>query len=116
MGRSVSVRAESILIANQSCFNNSFSKSSGGSLYISKSVLRSFNIVIRKSRSDLGSGIVVTDSSEIIMKKFQLEINKAEKSGGAFYCKQSEITFEEGNVELIMPIQLEVLCSQNTVK
>ena len=34
------------------------------------------------------------------MKEFQLEINKAKKSGGTVYCKQSEMIFEEGKVEL----------------
>ena len=99
-GRSVSVREESIIIAKKSLFDNIFSNSRGDGLYISKSVLRSFNAVIRYRRSDLGAGIFVTDSSELTMKEFQLEINKAEKSRGTVHCKQSKIVFEEGKVKL----------------
>ena len=97
-GGSVSVKTESFIIANKSLFDNSFSNSSGGSLYISKSILRNFNLVIKSSQSDLGGGIFVSDSSEITMKEFHLIRNKAEKSGGTVYC--SEIIFEEGKVEL----------------
>ena len=115
-GGSVSVRAESVLIAKENLFDQSFSNSCGGGLYISKSVLRGFNVILRNSGSDLGGGIFVSDLSEITIKEFRLEINKAEKSGGTVYCKQSEIIFEEGKKNSIMPKQVEVLCSLNIVK
>ena len=86
-GGSVSVRTESILIAKSFLLDSSFSTSSGGGLYIGKSVLRSYNVTIKKSKSTSGAGIYVSELSEITMKEFNLVKNEALVSGGTVYCK-----------------------------
>ena len=98
-GGSISVRAESILIANISHFDYSFSNSSGGSVYVSKSIVRGYHIKFRQSKSTSGAGIIVSDFSDITIKWFLFKENIAKESGGTVYCKNSKMLYNDGNIK-----------------
>ena len=98
-GGSVSIRAESILRVKRSLYDSSFSTTNGGGMYISKSFVQGYNIVIKNSKSIAGSAIFLDDLGQMTIGEFYFKANKANKSGGAIYCKNSEISFEFGGME-----------------
>ena len=99
-GGSVSVRAESIVIAKYSFFDRSFSTLSGGALYINqRSFILGSNVRIHNSKSTSGAGLFVSDSSDVLLREVNFEVNNVTKSGGTIYCKKSEISVEKGGIK-----------------
>ena len=91
-GGSVSIRAESNLIAKYSLFDRSFSSLSGGALYINqRSFMSGFNVEIHDSKSDIGAGLFVSDSSDVLLREFNLEANNVTKSGGQFTARKVKL-------------------------
>ena len=99
IGGSIAVKTEGILIAQYLSIHESFSNSSGGSLFVSdKSLLDATNLTISRSHSTLGAGITVSDSSRITLSQSNLSNNTALQSGGAMSCQQSIIILDKGMI------------------
>ena len=68
-----------------------------GTFYIfQNSFVTGHNITVIDGKSNLGAGFKVQDSSKLNLKLCNILRNAVSKYGGAIYCKQSHVTFENG--------------------
>ena len=97
-GGSIAIQLESILNMQDSNINNSFANMGGGIYVDQNSLVIGNNLTVFGGQSIAGSGIYLHSSSGLKLVKFNFLRNYVNETGGAIYCKQSQIIMEEGTV------------------
>ena len=98
-GGSLSVRYESILKLEHSNFADSYAINEGGGLYIfQNSFVNGNNTTVTDGKSAFGGGFYVDESSDINLNIFSFLGNSVNESGGAIFCRKSQVTLGKGTL------------------
>ena len=92
----ISVAVKSVLNIGKSNFTESLAREGGTFHIFQNSFVTGHDITVADGKSNLGAGFHVQDSSRLNLKLFNMMRNAVSDYGGAVYCKQSQVIFENG--------------------
>ena len=98
-GGSIAMESESVLSMEDSHITHSFAVKSGGAIFaLRKSFINGNNLTVSNGKSVKGAGIFTNGFNVLDLRNYDFLRNTVNKSGGAIYCVQSQVTMEKGNL------------------